>query len=402
MMPQTEACTKADTEFICGFIEGSLQNFQDTNGIDFTNLSESGWIWASLAVYMPLCIFGILGNILTIVMFSKYIKKTTTSVFILALAAVDLSVCSISMPIWLFTTFTEDHGSELLCKADKFINFFSIPMSAGILLTIAIDRFLLVFFVKAKIITRYKAKLIIFFLALGCIAIAIPQTLSFTTLYKLDEELVAAICQGTITCNTLKCQHTSEYVSRDVWFYMWRSLIIAFLVMSVIFTSVYTSIFAKVYRIHRKMSRYTNSVHEKRREMPMQTDHVTFSSSEPSSDNKSISNRNSVLGTNNNRPKKQNLPHLQTARILFLVTFCFIVAYAPLVLMMFLGSCESKEEGNLETPCRRNDYRRFLWHFYFLHHIVNPIIYSFMNPRFRDALRKCASSNVCCKNGGGS
>ena len=389
----TSECTKEHQEFYCGLISELEQAHVDHNEIDFSNITQSGWIWTSFGVFAPLCLFGVIGNILTIIMFSKYIKKTTTSIFIIALAILDLLVCCTTMPIWLYELFDLNHGSDFLCKFNKVIYLMSIPLSGGILLVIAIDRFLLIFLVKTNVVTRFRAKLIVFFLALICLAIAMPQALSFSTYTPIDRRLTSSHCKSTIYCNTGECLATFEIMSKSVWYHLWQSLIISFLVMVVAFTTIYSLIFAKVYTLHQRMLKWKQTT-----KSPVKTkisiDHATFSTGVSGEKSQGMSETNTGNGKNIVQKKRKRLPHLHTALTLFLVTIFFILAYAPLILMMFLGSCNDKtaDDFSSSSTCGRNDYRLFIWHFYYLNHITNPIIYAFMNPRFRDAIRTCFTS----------
>ncbi|XP_067950652.1 neuropeptide receptor npr-1-like [Watersipora subatra] len=391
-----DKCADHHKEILCGFTSKMID--QQSEAIDFSDMSQAGWIWASFGFFAPLCFFGIIGNVITIIMFAKFIKKTTTSIFILSLAVVDLLVCSITMPIWLYELFYEDHGSEFACKFDKLIYLLSIPLSGAILLVIAIDRFILVFMVKGTVITKFRAKMILFFLSLACLAIALPQALSFSVYSPIEKQLLSQFCEGEIRCNTLVCHPTTEIMSIEIWYALWEGLIISFLIMAIIFTTLYSLIFGKVYSLHRKMKMWNHN-----KPTSATTNVVTSSdatASPPSSGTElssevmiETSNLSSGVTTRTVKSgRKKRLPHLHTAITLFLITLFFILAYAPLIIMMFTGACEGDSDNKFDDVCGRNDYRQFIWHFYFINHVTNPVIYAFMNPRFRDAIRVCCLS----------
>ena len=386
----------------------------DSDKVDLLDASDSAWIWTSFSVFTPLCILGIIGNILTIILFAKFIKKTTTSVFIIALAVVDLTVCSTSMPIWLFTVLNGNHDSEVLCKVDKLIYFLAIPISGGILLIISLDRFILIFLMKTKVMTTLRAKISILIMGLVCVAFAIPQTLSFSTMVPVDENLAKFTCENKkdILCHTNKCSQTTYYIPSDVTYYLFQSLMIIYVILVFVFVVLYSLIFCKVYTLYKKMARWRgrHSFHVTN----VDIGHATFASeSNGDSSSGDRSSRFTDLTTaggggekmNDSPPpyvpkapqptimvvkkKKRKPPHLQTALTLFSVTFCFVLAYAPMILMMFMGSCSGKEANSYVNICSRKDYRRFIWHFYFINHVTNPIIYSFMHPRFKESLKSC-------------
>lgn len=415
-------CASEHKDFICGLLTTKLREVQEAEKIDLMDGTQSAWIWTSFSIFAPLSLWGIIGNILTIIIFTKFIKRTTTSVFIISLAVVDLTVCTTSMPIWLFTLLNGDHDSEVLCKLDKLIYFLAIPLSGGILLVISLDRFILIFLMKTNVMTAFRAKIIIIIMSIICLAFAIPQMLSFSTLITIPENAVRTQCDGSISCHIYKCSPTVQYVPQQVSFYLFQSLLIIFLLLVLIFIVLYSLIFCKVYSLYKKMAswRGKHSFHDKSEKGDF--GHATFASdsnAEPSTQSDpngkvqagSVTPETEVTYMEGVPPsytaprtqpvtvikrRKRKPPHLQTALTLFLVTFCFVLAYAPMIIMLFLGSCEG-QEGDEENSiavniCTRKDYRRFIWHFYFLNHVTNPIIYSFMHPRFKEALKSCFRS----------
>lgn len=68
---------------------------------------------------------------------------------------------------------------------------------------------------------------------------------------------------------------------------------------------------------------------------------------------------------------KAFIANLRTSAILFIVTIIMILVYTPAILISF----------------QFIDYNTFLWSLIYVNNASNPIIYSFFNPKFRDALR---------------
>ncbi|CAG5125901.1 unnamed protein product, partial [Candidula unifasciata] len=87
-------------------------------------------------------IFGCLGNGLVLYVFTKKSDKVTSTIFILALAWTDFFTCLIIMP---FTVTNIGLDSRLyldfLCKAYEFLITSNVPLSAFIMVAIAVDRY---------------------------------------------------------------------------------------------------------------------------------------------------------------------------------------------------------------------------------------------------------------------
>lgn len=88
------------------------------------------------------------------------------------------------------------------------------------------------------------------------------------------------------------------------------------------------------------------------------------------------------------RGRKKRLPHVNTAVTLCLVTGTFIVAYLPVMVITLSGVCGDGGDASTASGagCEPHNVYGVLWHFFFFNHVVNPIIYAFMNPRFKEAL----------------
>ena len=74
--------------------------------------------------------------------------------------------------------------------------------------------------------------------------------------------------------------------------------------------------------------------------------------------------------------EKYFLANIRTAAMLFVVTFTFIICYLPSWLMAF----------------KVMDLNVVVFYLYFSNHIVNPVIYAFMNPTFRKNLKSLLRS----------
>lgn len=409
-------CNEAHEQRICAIASFLLQSANNEPQIDLHNTTQSGWIWASFGVFSPLCLFGIVGNLMTIVMFTRYIKRTTTSLFIIALAIVDFMMCAIAMPIWFYTLFNENMPSDIICRIDSFLQFWAVPVSGLILLAIAVDRFLLIFLVKTTVMTPLRAKVTIVIITVVCVGMALPWLFAKTIYHQIGPEATSRMCEGGVVCNFELCRIVNYNVPYSTLYNLWVTNMVSFFMFCILFTMAYLLIFIKVYRVHNKMSTW-QAQHQSPPKIEVtrviDEDHLTFASHVETNGNSVTPNgedhmtKSSYLeektendnlvksvtpATNNNQKnsktpvKKKKLPHLHTAITVSLVTMTYILAYAPMTVISLARTCVDND-SNLSSVCPKNTAEHFLWNFFYLNHITNPIIYAFMNPRFKEALK---------------
>lgn len=110
-----------------------LQRFND-------NAIKDNFI-PSLVLTISMIMIGIPGNVLIIVVYMKRWKKSTSRIFILALAFNDLFNCLFTMPVEIYFI-SNIYKTDLpyLCKISRFFTFWTNDGSSLILMGIAVDR----------------------------------------------------------------------------------------------------------------------------------------------------------------------------------------------------------------------------------------------------------------------
>lgn len=95
----------------------------------------------SLVLTISMIMIGIPGNVLIIVVYMKRWKKSTSRIFILALAFNDLFNCLFTMPVEIYFI-SNIYKTDLpyLCKISRFFTFWTNDGSSLILMGIAVDR----------------------------------------------------------------------------------------------------------------------------------------------------------------------------------------------------------------------------------------------------------------------
>ncbi|KAI8795423.1 hypothetical protein BgiBS90_003190 [Biomphalaria glabrata] len=134
-----------------------------------------GQLKAVTVMVISFSIFGCLGNGLVLYVFSKKNDKVSSTIFILALAWTDFFVCLIFMP---FTATYLNLDSvvhfEFFCKLFNFLNTSNVPLSAFLMVAIAVDRYFSICHPFLHIMTPRRAKatilcLVVFAFSLGSI-----------------------------------------------------------------------------------------------------------------------------------------------------------------------------------------------------------------------------------------
>nr|KAG5710015.1 hypothetical protein BaRGS_030091 [Batillaria attramentaria] len=104
-----------------------------------------------------LCIFGLCGNGLVLYVFSSKGNKVTSTIFILALAWTDFITCVAVIPFTIASVAVDSHlRYDFVCKAYNFLITCSVPLSAFIMVAIAVDRYFI--FVIYALIYRSVVK----------------------------------------------------------------------------------------------------------------------------------------------------------------------------------------------------------------------------------------------------
>lgn len=137
----------------------SLANTTDINSTDGnlvvkTTVNYYGLIYTSL-----LFVIGIPGNVIVFFVYSKKLRKNSTTIFILVLAVFDLINCTVTLPteiVMLLSPFVFHIGP--VCKMSRFTTYTCNGAAAVILAAIAIDRYKRVCRPHGKQITTVRAK----------------------------------------------------------------------------------------------------------------------------------------------------------------------------------------------------------------------------------------------------
>ncbi|CAH8514796.1 unnamed protein product [Heterobilharzia americana] len=124
-----------------------------------------------------ICLIGIFGNILVIIVYALKHDRLTATLFILVLAISDFLACVTLIPGTMLIEYLEwNIDSSFLCKFYYFINNTFIPFSSLLIICIAFDRYFCLCHPFKNILTRQRAKLVILILIFICLILGFSST----------------------------------------------------------------------------------------------------------------------------------------------------------------------------------------------------------------------------------
>ena len=216
------------------------------------SLPESSWI--VITMLSVFSVIGCIGNGLVIYVYTKKKDKLTSTVFILALAGTDFFTCLIIMPYTAVSIYRQYiFMYSFLCNLYIFFITFNVPLSAFLMVVISIDRYLCICHPFLHLLTKSRAKIVIFLLCIFASILGVLSSIAYSVYQSpLDLVKLEIIINGsdwyndcdflyTGQCNPSSANVPFEY--SDLWqkiysaFYL-VSLIIVFTLYVLIYHSV--------------------------------------------------------------------------------------------------------------------------------------------------------------------
>lgn len=142
-----------------------------------------------LIVIVILCIFsvvGTLGNGLVLYVFTRTPAKMASTIFILALAGTDFVTCLVIIP-YTVTAIRLEYNLQfdILCKTYQFLITCTVPLSAFIMVAIAVDRYICICHPFAHVMTVKRAKIIVGILAIFATVLGLITALGYSV-YRME------------------------------------------------------------------------------------------------------------------------------------------------------------------------------------------------------------------------
>ncbi|XP_062577867.1 cholecystokinin receptor type A-like [Saccostrea cucullata] len=336
-------------------------------------------------------VVGTIGNALVLYVFPRYKKKHTSTIFILTLAGVDFVTCCVTIP---FAIATEAANFQLkydiICQIYLFLITTTVPFSASIMVAIAVDRYLCIVypFKHAIIMTIRRAKIVVGSLC----AFASLLGIICCSHYRITPvPMLIAVYQNITLLPNSSISYTTRYdyvclPQETKFFYIYQKIYSSLfgmcaLIIIILYGMIYRSVLARRRKKNAEQTRITflNNIDETNVQDAHKVEERCNKAVQKNG-NTQISIGDVILklgGVSKARLEKMRIANIKTTFLLSIVALVFIVAFLPswLVALKVLP------------------LNIIVFYMYFIYHVVNPVIYAFLNEKFREQL----SQRCCCR-----
>ncbi|XP_071097800.1 neuropeptide S receptor-like [Haliotis cracherodii] len=403
----------------------------------FTTMDKAEEYHTGIAVLMSpviiilgiMMLVGFFGNILVIYIYAVRLKRSTTHLFIIALAVADTVVCTVCIPVEIVVIrYLYSFDVPWLCRVFRTIVLACVTSSISVLVSIAVDRYKRVCTPFKSQISLKTAKIAV---GIGCV---IALILASPSMVILGRKTVNRTVVG-YACSTDDSMVTTPFPG------LFNGMQLLIVVLSV---STVTSLYALILKRVRAQKRYRERMSPKHvdskvcsthsSDAPYETDTSITSTQDntlqspkgniPTSENTVTSSRDITVTlsqsklpsgddtiTSNN---ETSTPQISTNAIeqdakvnsalkkgahkttfmMFIITAVFILSFIPHLALMATRAVQKHTYDHLEgAPLAL--YNIFFRTF-FINSVSNPIIYGFMSDKFRSQA-KIVFKRMCFK-----
>lgn len=175
----------------------------------------------TICIITILCLFsviGTLGNGLVLYVFTRTTGKLTSTIFILALAGTDFVTCLIIIPFTVITIHVDYYlAYDSLCKIYQFLITCTVPLSAFIMVAIAVDRYICICHPFAHVMTVKRAKIIVGILTAFAVILGLITALGFS-IYEIDKSSEDSKINITSSTSPISDGFFSRNATSGDWF----------------------------------------------------------------------------------------------------------------------------------------------------------------------------------------
>ncbi|KAK6968760.1 cholecystokinin receptor type A [Biomphalaria glabrata] len=185
---------------------------------------------------------GSTGNILVLIVFAKNKTKQTATVFIMALATTDLTICLVVLPGVLIKEWYVPFRWDALCRGWELVRCATIPLSSLILVIVAVDRYIMICKVgHFQAISTKEARWILIGIIVCSVGLGIPPMLR-----------VGVYQEGSSPGDPPEylglCISNDFLITKNAVDHYWQAMAAKFFLVLVTVIVLYSSIFHTVYQ----------------------------------------------------------------------------------------------------------------------------------------------------------
>lgn len=373
----------------------------------------------SIVYVTILLVVGTPGNTVVVYVYYKRWRKSSTRIFILSLAILDLINCVFSLPMELANMFLYlkfDYG--WICKLSRFLTYFCNSTGALVLIAIAVDRYQRICKPHGNHMTTKTAKIICF------VAFMLSSLTTWPALIIYGTQHIPL--SRTLTLKMCLIENAFVHTPYPLAYFLF--MCIATFINFITLTVLYSFVGARVCRRKKMFTipvRSTESCvpdeYEEDRVFSNMLDKNNRQHSLQNSKDESLQNSRHSLQNGNGSDKSRQSPgtfklvlmnaantvrktkdsmtdrHMRrigkTTFMLFVVTLVYVLSFIPFLGIVIHRSIFPKHFSNL-SPSGETAFQLFL-RSYLLNCAVNPVIYSFCNDLFRKECCKLFLNVIC-------
>ena len=355
-----------------------------------------------IMVYMGILFFiGLFGNSQAIIVYSRRYKSSIYRTFVLALAIVDFIATALAIPFEMFDIrYSMTFSVFAICKFFKLVNYFTGTCSGFLLGIIVVERFRKVCKPLAQQITVTQSKWACFITLTTALVFASPSLVIYGSLHRPVEgtHLVSTEC-------TVLTEHKQLFKIHSIVVLVLSTAV--FILCIVLYTMVGRALyrqkeFRRKFTEHgSRSSSHSNSSNGKNniiQESPSCNEDSSLTEGDNSSSLRGT-RRFDISGASNfPKPRKKDLSRrVRKITIIFLVaTAVSYLGYLPNMVLLILKATAKEHYLVLESSHRALTH--ILVRSYFLSNCTNPIVYCFLDKKFRKELKRMYLNIFsCCK-----
>lgn len=343
--------------------------------------------------YLPVIIYilflmltGIIGNSIVCLVYINNKSKTSVCYFILTLALLDLLNCLIGMPHEIVDLrYQYMFYSSTACKFLRTIEYISTVGSTVVLLAVAVDRYNRICKLGSHMSSEKAKKVCFTAVIIGVITSWPVPVLGGLRTVDLDIEGVHAV-----DCSI------EDSVKDTIYPPIFYGLLCMYFVFCIVFFGVvYSRIIVFVKKRKAITRQMGSSIRKDDEEKPnvVPDDNTNHLSPHPKACRTNSGRSDISAGSIRKHKNKNRIKVTRTTVILGAVTLAFIVSYLPYLMIMAIRTLMSDFESELDPAA--DIAIKFCAKSYLINNAINPLIYCFLNKKFRDDVRKIFKR--CCK-----